>query len=275
MSNSIKRLSSIKPTLMKRIARSAILKLQWDLKLFPQQICLISGAPRSGTSALSNWLGHQPGVTTFFESRILVGIHRFLEEVYRFQNLDRDSEMMVNLARHLVYGYYSSSKILVGKKLIIDKEPLEPIAFPSKEYGQFLFNVRKIFPESKILLVVRDPIATVWSMSKRAWGESLTNNQTKRFTIEEYQENWCSCADLILQYCSDPNTYIVQFGRLINDSENESKRIFDFLNIRPGNFFQPRQTKEIGFSNEEQEKILRMVQPYLELLRAQGIADLS
>jgi hypothetical protein len=35
------------------------------------------------------------------------------------------------------------------------------------------------------------------------------------------------------------------------------------------------QTKEIGFNNEEQEKILRMVQPQLELLTARGISDLK
>jgi hypothetical protein len=134
--------------------------------------------------------------------------------------------------------------------------------------------VKRLFPESKLLLAVRDPIATIWSITERTWGVSLTNRETKRFTIEEHAENWCSCTDLILQYCSDPNTYIVQFGRLTNDPENESRRILDFLNIRKGNSFQPRQTSDIGFSNEEREKILRMVRPQLELLNAQGISDL-
>jgi hypothetical protein len=132
-----------------------------------------------------------------------------------------------------------------------------------------------LFPESKLLLAIRDPIATIWSMTRRTWGNSLTNMETKRFTIEEHQENWSSCADLVLKYCSDPNTYIVQFGCLVNDPENESRRIFDFLKIRKGKSFQPRQTKEIGFNNEEQEKILRMVRPQLELLTAHGISDLK
>ena len=261
--------------MLKEVAKPVILRFQRNFKLFPREICLISGAPRSGTTALIKWLGHQPGVSAFQESRILVSIHRFMEEIYRFKNSDRGSATIVNLARHLVFDYYSSSRILIGKRLLADKEPLEPIAFPSKEYGQFIINVKRLFPESKLLLAVRDPIATIWSMIGRTWGESLTNMESKRFTIEEYTENWCSCAVLILQYCSDPNTYIVQFGRLINDPENESRRIFDFLDIRKGNSFQPRQTKEIGFSNEEREKILHMVQPQLELLNAQGISDLK
>ena len=266
---------TLKNNLIKGTVRSAILKLQTNFRLFPREICLISGPPRSGTSVLCEWLGHQPGVSAFFESRILVSIHRFMKEIYRFQSLDRDSETIVNLARRLVFDYYSSSRVLTGTRLLVDKEPLEPIAFPSKDYEKFLINVRTLIPKSKLLLAIRDPVATIWSMTRRTWGESRTNRETKRFTIEEHQENWSSCADLVLKYCSDPNTYIVQFGRLVHDPENESRKIFDFLKIRKGNSFQPRQTKEIDFNNEEQEKILRMVRPQLELLTARGISDLK
>lgn len=275
LSDPSKRNSSGKHTFIKGVTRSAILKLQRNFRLFPKEFCLISGPPRSGTSVLCEWLGHQPGIKAFYESRILVSIHRFMDEVHRFRNLEKDCTIIANLARHLVFDYYSSSRVLIGTRLLVEKEPLEPIAFPSKDYEKFLMNVRTLIPKSKLLLVIRDPIATIWSMTRRTWGESLTNMETKRFTIEEHQENWSSCADLVLKYCSDPNTYIVQFGRLVHDPENESIRIFDFLNIRKGNSFEPRQTKEIGFNNEEQKKILRMVQPQLELLTAAGISDLK
>jgi hypothetical protein len=260
--------------LLKGVARPTVLKFQRKFRIFPRQICLISGSPRSGTSALCKWLGCQPGVSAFFESRLLVSIHGFMEEIYRFHSLDRDSATLINLARNLVFDYYSNKNILMGKQLLIDKEPLEPIAFPSRDYQKFIINFRRLFPESKLLLAIRNPIATIWSMTRRTWGSSLTNVESKRFTIEEYIENWCSCANLILQHCSDPNTYIVQFGRLVNEPENESRRIFDFLNIRKGDSFQPCGTKEVGFNNEEKEKILRMVQPPLERLNAQGISDL-
>jgi len=275
LSNPSHRNSSGKSTFIKGVKRPSVLKLQRNFRLFPKEICLISGPPRSGTSVLCEWLGHQPGVSAFPESRILVSISRFMNEIDRFRSLDRDSETIVNLARRLVFDYYSGSRILMGKRMLIDKEPLEPIAFPSKDYGRFIANVKRLLPGSKLLLVIRDPVATIWSMTRRTWGESLTQMETKRFTVEEYKENWSSCVDLILQYCSDPNTYIVQFGRLVHDPENESRRIFDFLKIRRGKSFQPRQTKEIGFSNEEQEKILRMVQPKLDLLAAAGISHLK
>lgn len=273
--NSSQQFSSIKHTLVYGVAKTAILKLQRVFRIYPKEICLISGAPRSGTTALIEWLGRQPGVEAFQESRILISIHRFLDEINRFQNLDGDNQVLINLARQLVIGYYSSSRILIRKILLLDKEPLEPIAFPKKDYAQFIFNVKRLFPELKLLLAIRDPIATIWSMSRRTWGESLTNMESKKFTIDEYIDNWCSCANLILHYCTDPNTYIVQYGCLINDPENESRRILSFLKINKGYPFQPRQTKDIGFSSEEQEKILFTVQPLLDLLNAQGISDLK
>jgi hypothetical protein len=54
---------------------------------------------------------------------------------------------------------------------------------------------------------------------------------------------------------------------------NESNKIFDFLGIRDGVPFQPRQTHEVGFSAEEKEKILRNIQPQLEKLKFQGLTN--
>jgi hypothetical protein len=259
---------------IKGVARSAILKYQRIIRLIPRNFCLISGAPRSGTSALCEWLGDQPGVKAFYESRTLVSIHKFMDEVHRFRNLEKDCAIIAKLARRLVFDYYSGSRVLLGTRLLVDKEPLEPIAFPSRDYDKFLLNVRTLIPKSKLLFVIRDPIATIWSMSRRKWGMSLTERVSKEFSLEEYIDNWCSCTKLILKYKSDPNTYIVRYERLIANPENESQNIFNFLNIS-GSSFQPRQTKEIGFSNNEREKILQMVQPQLDLLNAQGISILS
>lgn len=261
--------------MLRDLVRRAALEFQETLNLFPKEICLISGAPRSGTTALLDWLGHQAGVAAFQESRILVSIHRFIDEVYRFNHLERESRQLVRLARHLVVRYYASNRVLIGKQLVVDKEPLEPIAFPSREYGQFLVHVRRMFPESKILLAVRDPLATIWSMSGRTWGESLTAATAKQFTIQEYAQNWCACADLVLEYCHDPKTYIVQFGRLMSDPGNESRRILEFLNLRSSRLFETRPTRSIGFNQEQAEEILHFVQPRLNLLRAEGISQLN
>lgn len=258
-----------------RAPAKVALKLQNSLRILPREMCLITGAPRSGTSALCEWLGEQTAVSAFPESRILISAHRFLEEAFRFKNLAKDNSEIADLVHQLVAAYYSKSRVLMGGKLVVDKEPLEPIAFPSKDYAQFIFNYKKIVPNGKLLFAIRDPLATIWSMSQRAWGESLTVNVSKKFTLEEYAENWCACADLALQFQNDANVYIVQFGNLIKDPVNESKRIFDFLHIRNGNPFQPRPTHKIGFSPMEEERVLNIVRKQIEALSLHGITCLT
>ncbi len=61
LADSCQRKSYRKHILIKEVARSVILKLQRNFRIFPREICLISGAPRSGTSVLCEWLGRQPG----------------------------------------------------------------------------------------------------------------------------------------------------------------------------------------------------------------------
>lgn len=260
---------------LQKATTQAALKFQNSLRVHPQEMCLITGAPRSGTSALCEWLGTQPAVSAFPESRILISAHRFLEEAFRFKSLAKDGAELAELVRQLVAAYYSKSRILMDGKLVVDKEPLEPIAFPSKDYADFVLNYKKIFPKGKLLFAIRDPLATIWSMSQRVWGESLSTREARKYTLEEYAENWRACADLLLQFQGDVNTHIVQFGNLIKDPIHESRQIFDFLHIRNGHPFQPRQTHEIGFSPEERETILNIVEKQVETLRAHGITHLA
>ncbi len=252
-----------------------LIEIQKKLRIQPKHFCFISGAPRSGTTAINLWLHRHRKVTTFGESRMLIVIHKFLEEVYRFEKLEKNKKELIEMARRLTYEYYREHRVLLGRSLIIEKEPLEPIALPDKRYQAFLENVRILHPEGKFIFMIRDPIATVFSMNQRKWGLSLKNFEPQSFSLEEHIENWCSCIDCILQYADDPNTYICQFGRLLRDSENESKKILDFLQVGNGEPFQPNQTKTIGFSQEERELILERSRPQLEALHARGISDLG
>lgn len=262
-------------TFARSVARSLVVNIQKKTGLFPHEFCLITGSPRSGTSALVRWLGAQKQISAFPESRILIGAHRFLEEAHRFHNLDKEIAKIELLGRQLVYDYYIDSRLSLGKRLIVDKEPLEPIAFPSRDYARFVANVRKLLPESKLLLAIRDPFSTIWSMSRRTWGESLSDEQQHRFTLHEYIETWKAGAEIVLQYHGLPDVYVVQFGQLVNRAENESKKIFDFLKLRNGMPFKPRETNEVNFNTEERELILNAVSPVLEKLISLGIKDLS
>lgn len=259
----------------KQQVKPILIEIQKKLKVKPKHFCFISGPPRSGTTALNLWLHRHRKISTFGESRMPIAIHKFLEEISRFEKLEKDRQQLAAMARKLTYEYYREHRVLLGRKLVIEKEPLEPIALPDKQYQKFLQNIRILHPEGKFIFMVRDPIATIFSMKQRKWGLSLSNFEPQTFTLEEHIENWRSGIDCVLQYADDPHTYICQFGRLLKNSESESQKILDFLEVGKGRPFQPSQTKTIGFSESERELILTRTRPQLEALQAHGFTDLG
>lgn len=203
---------------------------------------------------MRNWLQIQSGVAALFESRILVSAHKFMDEVSRFKVLHMNKRILVSLIRRLVLSYCASSKFIWRKQLVF-KEPMEPIAFPDLRYAEFLKNIQTIFPEIKIIFMVRNPIATIWSMSQRPWGYSLTIEKLRSYSLDQCIKIWKDCAQLAYDYAASGKTYVCIFERLISEPEEESRRIFNFLSIRGSHHFQPKPTKTHGFTKAEKELI--------------------
>jgi hypothetical protein len=240
-------------------------RLQKLFGIKPRGLYFLSGCPRSGTSAMRKWLQEQPKVAAMFEPRILISAHRFANEVERFSCLHNNRQLLLPLIRQLVFSYCASTKFVWQKRLII-KEPLEAIAFPDRRYSDFLQNMRAVFPELKIIFMVRNPLSTIWSMRQRKWGYSLTVENLREYTLMECIQNWCDCAELAYQNAGDSSVYICMFERLISEPEEESRRIFDFLSINSNNYFQPKPTKKPGFSTDDTELILRETEPFRKSL---------
>ena len=80
---------------------------------------------------------------------------------------------MCNIREHCSWIHKNNATATEKAKALVSasarrvryKEPLEPIAFPDRHYEQFLDNTRLLFPNIKLLFMVRDPLATIWSMS--------------------------------------------------------------------------------------------------------------
>lgn len=263
-------------SVLKRKANSAGVRLinglEKTFKKWPEQFCLITGAPRSGTTAMEVWLNSQKKTNALHETRILVSIHRFIEEMKRHYTLDSGAKY-TGMARNLVYEFYSDRCIMSGIELIIDKEPLEPIAFPDKNYALFLQNYRLLFPEGKLLFMVRDPFAAIWSMKERKWGYSLKNYTPHSFLLDDHIQNWCDCTALILDYADDKNVLTCSFENLVANPVEESNRIFEFLKIDKGTPFQPRPVKTVQFDEDEKALIEEKTQPYIEELKKRGVLD--
>lgn len=260
--------------IFKRKVNSAGLRLIHRLekifKKWPEQFCLITGAPRSGTTAVERWLNSQAKVAALHETRVLIAVHRFLEETNRHKTFI-NNEKFVNMGRRLAYDLYRNHCIITGNELMIDKEPLEPIAFPDKNYSLFLQNYRLVFPNGKLLFMVRDPFAAIWSMNERQWGHSLKNYTPRSFSLDSYIQNWCECTDLILNYTGDKNCYVCSFEKLVNNPVVESERIFKFLQIKKGKPFQPRSVKTVQFEKNERTYIEEKTRPQMNKLKELGI----
>jgi len=230
-------------------------RLQVALHLRPRGFCLITGCPRSGTSAVNAWLGGHKQVARFTESRILVAAHRFVDEVTKFEHLFKNKSVLLSMIRRDIFAFYASKKLLWRKQLI-DKEPLEHIAIPDLRYREFLRNFQLIFPEAKLLFIIRDPIPTIWSMAQRKWGYSLTQKELQNFTLEDYVNNWNSCAEIITEFAAKENVHVCRFEHLIASPKDESRRIFDFLDISHDRNFQPKSTSTPAFNSPDREFIL-------------------
>jgi hypothetical protein len=260
---------------LKRKTNSAglrlINRLEKTFKKWPERICLITGAPRSGTTAMEKWLNTQKKVVALHETRVLRTTHRFLEEAKLHSKLESEKEFL-NLARDIAFQFYNKRCVMSQNDLLIDKEPLMSVSFPDKTYATFLENYRLMFPQGKLLFMVRHPLSTIWSMRERKWGHTLNNYTPRSFELEYYIESWCDCAQLILDFADEKNTYTCSFETLVSEPGEESRRILDFLEIPNGEPFQPKEVKTVGFTAEESAHILQKTKIYMDALNKRGIS---
>lgn len=240
----------------------------------PRVFCLVTGSPRSGTTAVVKWLKQQEGVTALSESRVLLGSYAVMREVHRFKKLERKEPILRTSARNMTYDNYARICNYKSNPILIDKEPLEPIALPDLDYADFISCISSIMPEAKILFMLRDPVSTVWSMTQRKWGYSLTEGEPRTFTLEEHIENWCACADIILASAGTASTYVCQYGVLTSAPERESARIGAFLGIPNAQPFQPKPSDNPAFDADALALITTMTASRIEALAAAGLTEL-
>jgi hypothetical protein len=223
----------------------------------PRSFCLMTGPPCSGTTAVQAWLVEQEGVAGLSESRILFAAYRFWQQVSRFANLYTDKDVLRQLVQELVFQYYDACVTLNGR-LVVDKEPLEQIALPDGNYHEFVYCIRELFPDVKVIFIIRDPVATIWAMRNRHWGYSLVEAEPRMFSLEECIAIWKANASLILEQRQKPNTYLCRFEHLITEPAEASQRIAAFLAITCQTSFQPRPTRTVHFSEDVRQYILSM-----------------
>jgi hypothetical protein len=213
-------------------------------------VALITGCPRSGTTALLNWLALQPGVHSFEESRLLLAAHRFLDEVDRFWKLAPHERTLADALRRLAAGHHARL-VRSGTRLVVEKEPLEPIALPDGRYSDFLRHCRTLFPELRVIFMMRHPVATISSMRARRWGQTLASRETRELPLDECVRIWISNAMLAATMSGDERAIIVRYEDLVAEPASTTLRLSAFLDIRLVKAFTARASREIALSDSE------------------------
>lgn len=230
--------------------------LQKKLCIRPRSLCLIVACPRSGSTALGNWLSKQSSVVYAHQSRALTTICRYINDIDGFKSLHANRELLFQLANEIVWQYYSNS-LFYWNRILVDKENFDPTGFPDERYGEFLETVQSLFPDIKIIFIVRDPVATIWSMcQKKWWGYTLTRHSLVEFSLDKYIDIWNHSAKLVPKYRCAKNVYVCKFENLVDAPEKESENIFRFLGILGGRPFYPKATAKIDFDQTEKQYIL-------------------
>ena len=221
----------------------------------PETFCFVSGSYRSGTTAVADWLARQDDAAGFSESRLTMAAHAMLQQVQRFKKLAADGDAITGELRRMLLGYYLKKSGGRRPRLLIDKEPLGPIGLPDRNYGEFLGNVRRLFPGVKLIMMSRDPVATLWSMTRRDYGHSLVAGPIRSYTLDEHIDNWCATARVIVEFAGRDDVYVCRFERLTADPAGESDRIGRFLGVEGLKPFEPRPTKDPAFDTAELRRI--------------------
>ena len=232
--------------------------LQNRLHLKPRSFCIVVACARSGSTALGNWLSNQPNVVYSHQTRILPIIFRYIKNIDCYENLhrSRDRNLLIKLGRELVWQYYTN-KWFLWNRILVDKENFDPTVFPDGKFECFLSIVQELFPNIKIIYLVREPVSTIWSMQKKKWwGYSLTQRPLFQLTLEECTKVWNDSAMLASKYRGNKNVYICKFEDLVAHPQKESEKILQHLKIHSNNSFSPKKTSAIGFDQKQRQFIL-------------------
>jgi hypothetical protein len=253
------------PDVLRQIIRDGAIRLQKSVSfLFPSSFALVTGIPRSGTSALVHWCGNQSRVTAFSETKILRVATQLLKELSQWERFSKEDRS--RLARRFVTQYYASAGVYLGCNLLVDKEPFPP------EDGVSITSVETVFPSSKILVMVRNPEAVVNSMTNRKWGYSVDGMEPQSRSVQESVEIWNHGATCATKVATRQNALLVSFENLVSNPREVSSQIADFLGLSGHTDFEPRPTSDITQSPDECEKIWSMSREAREKLATKGVA---
>jgi len=194
-------------------------------------LIFVAGLPRSGTTLVQNVLDCHPEITggpEFDRIPNIVDLRRkLLSSVYAGRiDYYLTGEAVDDAIGSLIETLLLATADRRGKRLLSEKTPWNILAFP---------DLMDVLPSARFIHVLRDPRAVVNSMRKVAEKGKEKGVRPPDFTTNlnlalYYAEAAYRIADICTSKAA-PRFLTVKFEELVTNTERETRRICDFLNV--------------------------------------------
>ncbi len=186
-------------------------------------IVMMLGFPRSGTTLLENAIAAHPKVETYEEIPSVQAVRLYIERGYARLTDERPGTRELFLAaRDRFYREIAHRQKKEGATVFVDKMPIRAMMAP------FL---AKIFPDQRYIFSIRHPYDVAMSCFQQRFrpNPAMANFLNLVDTIKVYDismTNWFSTFDL-----QSSNVCYVRYDELVTEFRETTGRVVDFLGL--------------------------------------------
>lgn len=221
----------------------------------PERFVMISGCPRSGTSACLQWMNSHPKTATFYENRIAYALSDFCAAVNRYEKLGERGDLLRREIRALFLRDAADQKNIRRKTLVL-KEPVQATAFENIDQLTMLQNLQVVLSPLTIVLMARHPVNVVNSMMNRTWGGSIQGQEPRHISIERGIGAWKNAAAMSMHFKDDENVLTVRFEDFLEDPKTTAAKVAGKLGL-PGTFeVSLKSTANISLTPEQVQLVM-------------------
>ncbi len=188
-----------------------------EIKKYENEIkpIFIVGMPRSGTSLLEQILSNHPLIFGAGEVNTLHSslLKLFSSEIETKCLLDKLKKIRVHYLEHL--------SNMTEKRIITDKLPLN---------FMWIGFIAHMFPTAKIIHIIRDPIATSFSIYKTIFSNNSLNFSYNEEDIIEFYKLYESIMRLWIKYLPE-NLLTIRYEDLVDNPEIVTQKVFSYIDL--------------------------------------------
>ncbi len=232
----------------------------------------IGGAPRSGTTLLRAIINASGHIACGPEARIVPALCSLASQIeaQKLPVLSRDyglsqASLQASFAR-AIEGFLAP--LAKDGKRIAEKTPANALHFT---------QLRRLFPDSPLVTIIRDPRDVVASLLDMDWRDGASGEPlTITHDPAEGARLWVKSVNSALALAPDPNLYALRYEHLAAHPAREISALFAFLGIKEA--LEPALAHHTAFNagdGEHESSAARVAQPIDQAACGRWQRDLS